>query len=356
MRGGIVALLAYNTKVSANTERNGSLTSRTCITSALRALLVLLLVCSICACGDAQAEPSQPGVDVTDGASAVGGLFKSGPDEGKTDGPPYEHPSEVRLSQANITSDDASDWGVIDTSTASQGYVSVAVYSSERIKFQVLCNEMAYNYDVPGDGTVVTVPINMGDGWYMFRIMQNTSGDNYVEINAEGTDVYLENEFAPYLRPNQICNYTPDSQCVKKANELIGDAKNEGDVLQEISNYIIANVKYDYPKAENAPNVTGYIPDPDDTFTTNMGICFDYAVLGAAMLRSQGIPTRVMTGYVSPDNVYHSWIQVYINGSWHNVQFNVDSNTWTRMDLTFAAGGGSGFVGDGKSYTDRYTY
>jgi len=38
------------------------------------------------------------------------------------------------------------------------------------------------------------------------------------------------------------------------------------------------------------------------------------------------------------------------------VQFNVESNTWSRMDLTFASGGSASLVGDGTDYTDRYTY
>ena len=75
------------------------------------------------------------------------------------------------------------------------------------------------------------------------------------------------------------------------------------------------------------------------------------------MLRSIGLPARVMTGYVSPGDLYHSWTMVYIDGSWKTVQFSVNPKKWTRMDLTFAAGSGSKkTVGDGNTYTDRYMY
>ncbi len=62
-----------------------------------------------------------------------------------------------------------------------------------------------------------------------------------------------------------------------------------------------SNVDYDYDKAQNIVdnNVTGYLPDPDETLSTKKGICYDYAALAAAMLRSQGIPTKLITGYVS---------------------------------------------------------
>lgn len=75
------------------------------------------------------------------------------------------------------------------------------------------------------------------------------------------------------------------------------------------------------------------------------------------MLRSVGIPAQIVTGYVSPDDFYHAWIMVYIDGTWHSIQFTVDPKTWSRVDLTLAATeGGNAYVGDGISYRDRYVY
>lgn len=119
---------------------------------------------------------------------------------------------------------------------------------------------------------------------------------------------------------------------------------------------MVDNVSYDNDKASKLKQATGYVPNPDKTLTSKKGICFDYASLGAAMLRSVGIPTKIVTGYVSPDQIYHAWIMVYIDGTWKNAQFSVDKNTWSRVDLTFAADGDNKDVGDGKEYTDRYVY
>ena len=94
------------------------------------------------------------------------------------------------------------------------------------------------------------------------------------------------------------------------------------------------------------------------TLSTGKGICFDYASLAAAMLRSQGIPTKLIFGYVSPDDVYHAWNMFYTEESgWVTVSFEVSGNSWNRMDLTFSAGGAAAsFVGDGSNYTDVYAY
>ena len=45
-----------------------------------------------------------------------------------------------------------------------------------------------------------------------------------------------------------------------------------------------------------------------------------------------------------------------LTGTWQSARFSVSPNTWSRIDLTFAATGGGANVGDGESYTDRYVY
>ena len=86
--------------------------------------------------------------------------------------------------------------------------------------------------------------------------------------------------------------------------------------------------------------------------------CFDYASLAAALLRSQGIPCKVVFGYVAPDDLYHAWNMFYTKETgWVTVGFEVDKKNWTRMDLTFSANGAdSEFIGDGSHYSDVYVY
>ena len=103
---------------------------------------------------------------------------------------------------------------------------------------------------------------------------------------------------------------------------------------------------------------SGYLSDPDSTMSTGKGICFDYAVLAAAMLRSQGIPTKMVFGYVAPNGIYHAWNMFYTKETgWVTVSFSVNKETWTRLDLTFSANGAdSAFIGNGTNYADVYYY
>lgn len=245
----------------------------------------------------------------------------------------------------------------IDTSSVSQGYAAATGTNPARLKLQVTHGDQSYNYDMPNDGTPVFVPMNMGDGTYTIRVMQNTSGNNYVELLSTSVPVHLDTGLEPFLHPNLYCDFDENSASTRRARELVSGADNQAAALRAICDFIANNISYDTAKAERLSSSTGYIPDPDATLSSGTGICFDYASLGAAMLRSVGIPAQIITGYVSPDDFYHAWIMVYIDGTWHTIQFTVDPKTWSRVDLTLAATeGGNAYVGDGISYRDRYVY
>lgn len=74
------------------------------------------------------------------------------------------------------------------------------------------------------------------------------------------------------------------------------------------------------------------------------------------MLRSQGIPTKMIFGYVG--DVYHAWNMFYTKeNGWITVEYKTNKQEWNRLDLTFSAGGASDeFTGDGSNYTDLYYY
>lgn len=303
--------------------------------------------------GDASQPASSSASTVLD---ANGGTTASASEAGTTDGPAFETPASLALSPYHPESLQGSASAGVDASSAAQGYVCAVGTSESRLKFQVSNGASAYNYDLPSDGTPTAYPLNMGSGTYTFRIMQNTTEDRYVELFSTTAEVVLASEFEPFLRPSFFCSYNASSAVVAKAHELASGAANQGDVLRAVYGYIVQNVSYDSEKAARLADTSGYVPSPDSTLQEGKGICFDYASLAAAMLRSLGIPCKIVTGYVSPEDVYHAWNMVYLDGAWRSVELTVEANKWTRVDMTFAASGSSSSVGDGSQYTDRYVY
>jgi len=132
------------------------------------------------------------------------------------------------------------------------------------------------------------------------------------------------------------------------------------DVLEKVAliyNYVVTGLSYDYEKAATVQS--GYLPDLDAVLTAGKGICFDYASLMTGMLRSQGIPCKLVVGYAG--TVYHAWIDVWSpDTGWVDGAIFFDGTAWQRMDPTFAASDNESaakeFIGNGENYTAKYLY
>ena len=145
----------------------------------------------------------------------------------------------------------------------------------------------------------------------------------------------LENEFVPYLYPNQVVDYDTNTLCLQKSFELVKDDKTELDRVQHIYTWVLDNIVYDWDKVEEVQGKY-VLPVLDETYQEKKGICFDYAALMSAMLRVQHIPTKVVTGMV--DEGYHAWIEVYIeNMGWIKPHVYFNNGEWTTMDPTYDA-------------------
>lgn len=245
---------------------------------------------------------------------------------------------------------------LVDLSAVSDGYFGVCGESSGRLKCQVLKDDSTYTYDMHSDGTPSIFPIQMGDGTYTIRILENVSGSKYAVVYSTEETISVADEYKPFLCSSEYVPYTKDSACVKKAQELAEAAKDANGLISSIYDFVCATVKYDKPKARTIQ--AGYMPTPDETMSTGKGICFDYASLAAAMMRSQGIPCKVIFGYVSPNEVYHAWNMFYTEeNGWVTAKFEMSGKKWNRLDLTFSANGADGsFIGDGSNYKDVYFY
>ncbi len=319
------------------------------ILAALFAVTAFLL----CSCGssDKNAEPDQY-VPKETAAITEDAVPKSMPAGGSGG----SWMPEFRSSSFDSSAAEGNDEAMVDLSSVGEGYVAVHCAPTDtKIKFQVIKGDLTVTYTVV-TGKDQVFPLQSGSGHYTFRVMKNITDKKYAELYKCEADVTIADEFDPFLRPNQYADYTQDSECVKFAGTLAGSAGSKQEFIAGVYDYIVSNVTYDQEKAATVQ--AGYLPVPDDTLRTKKGICFDYASLAASMLRSQGIPTQIIFGYVSPNDVYHAWNKFYTEeGGWQLVEFKVNGGDWNRIDLTFYAGNaGSDFIGDGSNYLEAYVF
>jgi len=333
---------------------------------------ILLLLCVfITACG---ASPSSVGLgggsssttssssDVPSGIGGATGSNNQSNDSGNNESDAttnekgaWDNTAKVLVPSADGTAVQSCDVASIDYSNASEGYVTLNYTGSNpKVKLQIIREgETSYIFTVHNSTEVF--PLTFGSGSYTITVNENIEGNQYAVPLSVSFDVTIANEFGPYLYPNQYVNFNADSLAVKKAVELAYSADNELDVIQNVYNYIIDHFSYDYDKAATVQS--GYVPDIDDSFLTNKGICFDYSSVMASMLRTQGIPTRLEIGYKGEQ--YHAWISTYVEGTgWINGVIEFDGTKWKLMDPTYASTSNSPkkFTADDDDYTISFVY
>lgn len=250
------------------------------------------------------------------------------------------------------------EFSAIDASHLSDGYF-MAVYtgSSPDAKLQVtLPDEAVYTYSITAN-TDAAIPLTGGNGSYHIDVLEPVRDDLYALVFSQDLEVSLTDEFLPFLYPNQYVWFTADSALMEFGITLSEQSSGDLDYLEQVYLYVTKNITYDTELAKNLP--LNYIPDNDRTFSAGKGICFDYASLMCALLRSQGIPAKLVVGYSG--TAYHAWISVYLEETgWvdHIIQF--DGEHWSLMDPTLAAGNDQEavgkYIGDGSNYLAKYFY
>ena len=225
----------------------------------------------------------------------------------------------------------------VDASNASQGYVMVKYKgSNNKIKVQIT-KGVTYTYDLNARDSYEVFPLTEGDGSYSIKVFENISGNQYSQAFSQSINVTLENEFTPFLYPNQYVNFNQSSNAVAVSDQLSAGAADPMGVVTSIYNYVVDNLTYDYEKAATVQS--GYLPNVDLTLATQKGICFDYASLMTAMLRAQDIPTKLVIGYTG--QLYHAWISVYLpEQGWIDNIIYFDGQNWSLLDPTSASSGG----------------
>ena len=246
----------------------------------------------------------------------------------------------------------------VDYSNAADGYVMVQYIaaSDKKLKSQVVGPSTTYTYTLP-QGEWPVFPLSDGNGSYQIKVYENIEGTRYVQVLSADVTVSLEDEFAPFIRPNQYVNYENAVNTIATANVLTRDLTDILEKVNVIYHYIVENIDYDYEKAATVES--GYLPDLDAVLEAKKGICFDYASLMTGMFRSQGIPCKLVVGYAG--TTYHAWISVWSEDTgWIDGAVYFNGTSWQLLDPTFAATSSSSedssLVGDGVNYTTKYIY
>lgn len=172
--------------------------------------------------------------------------------------------------------------------------------------------------------------------------------ESVLEISVgEARQIFNSNRYQlfEYLNPTKLVTLKAHKRIRK---QFFRQAESLGDALRTLNSWIFENFKYQ-------PGVTDITTPIKQVVAKRQGVCQDFAHLMLAILRSNGIPARYVSGYIeaydpektSPEMIgaaaSHAWVEVYLPGG-----------TWWGLDPTNnqSAGERHIVVAVGRDYND----
>jgi len=229
------------------------------------------------------------------------------------------------------------------------GIVSVQYPREDGQKVKVLIEKdnEKYQYTLSASKQQESFPLQMGSGIYTVTVLENVVDNRYKVLMSETIQVNISDNKQAFLQSVQGMEWNDSMQAIQKAKSLTTGLVTDEEKVKAIYGYIVKNFSYDNEKIGTL--TTDYLPDVEKIFTEKKGICYDYASLAAVMLRSAGIPTKMVKGYTTNALGYHAWNEVYLNGQWMTVDTSYDSQMG-------ALGKNCSMIKDKDIYDEKYEY
>lgn len=279
----------------------------------------------------------------------------------------------------------ACDYAEVDYSMADEGYVKVKL--TKQAAKLVKCNVVWANSSLT---VAVDFPLKL-DQWVKIPLLGGsdkyklTIERSYSKAEQDSTTLYellsrkdfkvafnanIEDPDAFMLMSHAGVDFENAPKTIAKAAELTKDCKTDAEKITAIFEFVAKTIKYDHKlvETERKQNAAGDIVvvrtyDLDDILESKTGVCEHYAILMAGMLRSQGIPCKVVSGKVNYPNIdfpKHAWVSVSPDTKGLNMSrlgAGHDEDGWIRLDPTW--GGTSAGRADAaidKNHESFYAY
>ncbi len=202
----------------------------------------------------------------------------------------------------------------VDASNADKGYIMVkGPKTKTRLKVTVETTSAKLQYDLNGESEYEVFPLQLGKTNYTVSLWRQVEGKKYGKIGQVKVAGKMEDELSCFLYPNQYVNYRKDSPCVKEADKVCKGLETNKEKFYAIWDYIVKNFQYDYVKAVTVAGSSGMLPDIESCWKGKKGICQDLSAVACAMMRSQGIPARLMIGQLG-SGTPHAWVMAWVDG------------------------------------------
>lgn len=119
---------------------------------------------------------------------------------------------------------------------------------------------------------------------------------------------------------------------VSLARRIVGSETDVAQAALKIQQFVNGKMK---PDASIA-----VLRDANEVLDSCRGVCRDYAILTATLMRAAGIPARLVTGLVSWDGdfYYHAWVSIYDGKQWIGIDSTTDEPQISAAHIELAVG------------------
>lgn len=170
--------------------------------------------------------------------------------------------------------------------------------------------------------------------WPSLKAKQSVTITLHYQATSSDISYRLPKTYASYDTTSQIyARYTnpklekskidADTSAIKALDQkLLGTTTNPEQRAQILFNWVAYHIRYNYSLKASGSALA--------TLKSRLGICSDIADLYVSMLRTDGIPARLIGGYVTDNGAgqggFHQWVEYYLP----NTGWVVADPTWGR--------------------------
>lgn len=178
------------------------------------------------------------------------------------------------------------------------------------------------------DGQVVYLQLNKGPGTGKVTVYDKFANDRiFKAVIEEYIEVTEEDIEKSKTCSSSLYDYEGNPLLMKVVDELWDDTKSEKENARASYDWVIDNISYSNNRLDET--TIGYLPDFTMMLERHEGICGDYAVLLATMLRYKGIHAWKCGGY------NHAWTGAELDGevvlmdaTWGDSRLISNRNFW----------------------------
>ena len=198
--------------------------------------------------------------------------------------------------------------GLVEATGGSMSSLEVNVSIPGNYPYQTASYDGRVVFDEYGN-SIATIHEPSPPNPYRFDVISRGTTRERITTSLP-TSYQIPQEYSIYLRPsNEI--QSDDSEISRLAATVTANSTDDWDKIVKLTKFVNSYVTYD-------KSLVGQEKDARWVLENRRGVCVEFANLYAAMARSQGIPTRIITGYAtSPDGSWqaHAWAESYV-GEW----------------------------------------